>query len=140
MKSSTATRPMREAVTPARMESEPSEGPTERSSTMVSLAGSAPERRMMASSLVSSTEKRPEICPEPPRMGVWMTGAETTLPSSTMAKGLPTFFWVSFPNSSAPFWLKRKVTMGSPVRLSKAGWASTRSAPSTVARREVCTQ
>ena len=35
----------------------------------------------------------PVMIPLPPVMALWMTGADTTLPSSTMAKKLPTF-WV----------------------------------------------
>jgi hypothetical protein len=43
--------PMMPASLPASIESAPSEGPTVRSSTMVSLAGRAPERSWMASLL-----------------------------------------------------------------------------------------
>ena len=81
---------MMPASLPASMESAPSEGPTVRSSTMVSLAGSAPERSWMASVLALSTVKLPEIWPEPPRIGSRMTGADITLSSSTMANGRPT--------------------------------------------------
>ncbi len=33
----------------------------------------------------------PVMIPWPPVMALWMTGAETTLPSRTMAKKFPTF-------------------------------------------------
>ena len=57
-----------------------------------------------------------------------MTGAEITLLSSTMANGLPTFCCVASANLRAPVELKRKLTIGSLVRWSKPGCASTRSA------------
>ena len=63
-----------------------------------------------------------------------MTGAEITLLSSTMANGLPTFCCVASANLRAPVELKRKLTIGSLVRWSKPGWASTRSAPETSTR------
>ena len=90
--------PMTVAMTPARMESEPRLGPTVRSSTTVSLAGRAPERRTIARSVASWVVKRPEILPEPPRIGSLIPGAVTTLLSSTIAKGRPTFSRVSLPN------------------------------------------
>ena len=62
---------------------------------MVSGAGSAPARSRMARSLALCTVKLPEICPEPPRIGSRITGAEITSLSSTMAKGLPTFSCVT---------------------------------------------
>ena len=72
------------------------------------------------------TVKLPLIWPVPPRIGSRITGAEITLLSSTMAKGRPTFSWVTLPKRLAPAASKRKVTTGSPVRLSKPGCASTR--------------
>jgi hypothetical protein len=102
MNTSTPLNPMIEAMMPARIESEPRLGPTVRSSTTVSLAGSAPERSTIARSLASWVEKRPEIWPEPPRIGSLMRGAETTSLSSTMANGRPTFSWVSLPKRNAP--------------------------------------
>ena len=62
---------------------------------MVSGAGSAPARSRMARSLALCTVKLPEICPEPPRIGSRITGAEITSLSSTMANGLPTFSCVT---------------------------------------------
>jgi hypothetical protein len=56
-----------------------------------------------------------------------------------MAKGLPTFSAVNLPKRREPFWLKRKLTTAW-LFWSKLGCASVRSAPSTVARLEVCTQ
>ena len=131
MKPATATVPIMPAVSPASMELAPSEGPTVRSSTIVSLVGSAPERSWTARLLADSTVKLPEICPEPPRMGSRMTGADKTLLSSTMAKGEPTLSLVKRPNLRAPDWLKRKEMIGSLVRESKPGCASTRSSPET---------
>ena len=75
----------------------------------VSLAGSAPERSSTARSLARCTVKLPLICPVPPRIGSRMTGAEITLSSSTMAKGRPTFSWVTLPKRLAPAASKRKV-------------------------------
>ena len=66
-------------------------GPTVRSSTIVSFAGSAPDRSWMASVFALSAVKLPEICPAPPRMGSLITGADSTLLSSTIANGLLTF-------------------------------------------------
>ena len=48
--------------------------PTTRSSTIVSLAGSAPERSWIASWLALSTVKLPLIWPEPPRIGSRIDG------------------------------------------------------------------
>ena len=78
--------------------------------------------------------KLPVIWPVPPVIGERMTGAEMTLPSSTMAKGRPTFSVVTCPNFWPPRRLKRKVTSGSPVCWSKLCCASTRSSPSTMTR------
>ena len=42
---------------------------------------------------ISVTEKPPEppvMIPSPPVIALWMTGAETTYPSRTIAKKLPT--------------------------------------------------
>ena len=69
---------------------------------MVSGAGNAPARSRMARSFACCTVKLPEICPEPPRIGSRITGAEITLLSSTMANGLPTFSWVASANLRAP--------------------------------------
>ena len=80
---------------PWRSSPAPRPGPTVRSSMMVSGAGSAPARSRMARSLALCTVKLPEICPEPPRIGSRITGAEITSLSSTMANGLPTFSCVT---------------------------------------------
>src|SRR3546814_12186756 len=45
----------------------------------------------MASALALATEKLPEICALPPRIGSLIDGAESPCPSSTIAKRLPTF-------------------------------------------------
>ena len=100
----------------------------------VSGAGSAPARSRIARSLADCTVKLPEICPAPPGIGSRMTGAEITLLSSTIANGLPTFCWVASANLRAPVELKRKLTIGSPLRWSKPGCASIRSPPETSTR------
>ncbi len=57
------------AVMPALIESAPRLGPTVRSSTTSSVAGSAPARSRTARSLAVSGVKVPEICPVPPVIG-----------------------------------------------------------------------
>ena len=101
---------------------------------IVSGAGSAPARSRIARSLALCTVKLPEICPEPPRIGSRITGAEITSLSSTMANGLPTFSCVTCANLRAPLVLKRNETIGSLVRWSKPGCASVRSPPDTSTR------
>jgi hypothetical protein len=54
--------------------------------------------------------KLPVICPEPPVMACWMTGAVITWLSSTMAKRLPTFLEVMSPKVMAPRVSNLKVT------------------------------
>ena len=101
---------------------------------MVSGAGSAPARSRMARSLALCTVKLPEICPDPPRIGSRITGADITSLSKMMAKGLPTFFWVASANLRAPEVLKVKLTTGSLVRELKLGCALVRSPPDTSTR------
>src|SRR5207237_8545190 len=119
------------ASAPVAIESWPRPGPTVRSSMIVSGAGSAPARSRIARSLAACTVKLPEICPEPPVIGSRITGAEITSLSSTMAKGCPTFSNVAWANLREPALLKRKLTIGSPERWSKPGWASVKSPPET---------
>ena len=57
-----------------------------------------------------------------------------TLPSSTMANSLPTFFAVAEPKRLAPAESKRNVTTGSLVRPSVDGWESIRVSPETMTR------
>src|SRR5665811_1454242 len=97
-------------------------------------AGSAPARSRMERSLALWTVKLPEICPEPPRIGSRMTGAEITSLSRMIANGLPTLSCVTCANFRAPLVLKRNETIGSLVRWSKPGCASVRSAPETTTR------
>ena len=117
------------SVTPARIESAPRLAPTERSSTMVSFAGSDPARSRMARSFALCTVKLPLIWPEPPRIGCRMTGAEITTLSRMMANGRPTFLVVTWPNFCAPPPVRRKFTTGSLVCWSKPACASARSSP-----------
>ncbi len=69
------------------MLSAPSSGPTLRSSTTVSGAGSAPARSSTARSVAEAAVKLPLIWPRPPVIGSRITGALITLSSSTMANG-----------------------------------------------------
>lgn len=78
---------------------------------------------------MSSTVNEPLIWPEPPVIGSRMTGADNTLPSSTMAKGRPTFRLVISANWRAPALSNRNETIGSCVRWSKPARASTRRSP-----------
>ncbi len=80
-----------QASRPASMLSCPSSGPIVRSSRKVSSAGSAPARSSTARSVDSSTEKLPVMMPDPPGMWLWITGAEITSSSRTIAKGEPMF-------------------------------------------------
>ena len=89
MKTATARPPATAATLPARIESDPSSGPIVRSSRKVILAGSAPARSSTARLVELSTVKLPVMMPEPPPICDWITGAEITLLSSTMAKGWP---------------------------------------------------
>ena len=81
----------------------------------------------------SSGVKLPVMIPEPPAMCAWITGAEITWLSRTMAKGLPMFSAVYWPKAAPPEGLKRKVTAGRPF-WSKEGWLSTSCSPVTTAR------
>src|ERR1700730_15096045 len=65
---------------------------------MVRGAGRAPARSRIARSFACWTVKFPEICPEPPRIGSRITGAEITLLSRVMANGFSTLGLVSFAN------------------------------------------
>ena len=134
MKTITIAAPTYDEILPLAIESAPRPGPTVRSSMMVSGAGSAPARSRMERSLALSTVKLPEICPEPPRIGSRMTGAEITSLSRMIANGLPTLSCVTCANFRAPLVLKRNETIGSLVRWSKPGCASVRSAPETTTR------
>ena len=133
MNTMTATNAINPAILPAWIESAPRSGPTVLSSRILSGAGSAPARSTTARSLASATEKRPVIWPEPPRIGSRMTGALTTLPSSTIANGRLTLAWVVSPNRLAPAESKRNVTDGRPVS-SNDGCASTKRSPLTITR------
>ncbi len=100
-----------------------------RSSTICNGTGNAPARSSADSELVSAAVKLPEICPEPPTIGSWMTGALITLPSSTMANCRPTLSMVIFANCLAPASSKRNDTTGRPVVLSSPLFAWTSRSP-----------
>ena len=80
---------MRAARTPLWMESCPSDGPTVTFWSTLTGAGSAPARRTIARSVACSSVKSPVICASPPEIRSWITGAEWTLPSRTIASALP---------------------------------------------------
>lgn len=105
-----------------------------RSSITVSFAGRAPARSKAARSFALSTEKLPEIWPDPPVMGSRITGADSTLSSSTMAKGLPTLARVISAKRAAPTVSNRKLTSGSLVLGSKPTRASVRRSPASSTR------
>ena len=68
--------PTMKELMPCRMESWPRDGPTVRSSTISTGAGSAPARRMIARSRASLISKLPVIEALPPPIRSWITGAE----------------------------------------------------------------
>src|SRR3546814_5768147 len=70
----------------------------------------------MASALALATEKLPEICALPPRIGSLIDGADSTCPSSTIAKRLPTFCDVTRAKVADPPESKRMVTTGRLLR------------------------
>ena len=76
MNTKTAAAEPRMAIMPWRMESAPREGPTVRSSRIVTGAGSAPARRTMARSRASSTVNWPVTTARPPGIRSLMRGAE----------------------------------------------------------------
>ncbi len=132
MKAITAISASTLAISPARTESAPRPGPTVRSSRISSGAGSAPARSKSARSRASCVVKSPVMTPLPPRMGSRITGAEITLPSRTMANGLPTFSLVAWPKRRAPTVSKLNETTGLPCW--NVGWASVRFSPETMMR------
>ena len=132
MKTMTSTTPTMQAVVPALIESAPRSGPTVRSSRMMSGAGKAPARSNSARSVADCTVKLPEMTPLPPRIGSRMTGAVITLPSRTMANGLPTFSFVASPKRRPPAESNLKLTTAS--LFLKVGWASTSRSPLTITR------
>jgi hypothetical protein len=95
-----------------------------RSSITLSATGSLPERSAIASWLALSTVKLPEICADPPRIGSLMRGAERTLPSRMIAKGLPTFSWVVRAKRRPPWLSNLMLTTGRPPCWSKPWVAS----------------
>ena len=130
MKTTIATVATIEAMMPARIESAPRLGPTVRSSTMVSLAGSAPARSRIARSLALSTVKLPLIWPEPPRIGSRIDRRRDHLVVEHDGEGPADIgFAVTSPNLRRRPVDRRKLTTGSLVCWSKAACASTRSSP-----------
>ena len=135
MKPITSRKPTASEIAPARIESAPSSGPTLRSSTTVSGAGSAPARSSTARSLADWALKLPLIWPRPPVIGSRITGALITWLSSTMAKRWLTLARVTSAKRRAPTELKVKFTTQSPVCGLVPARASVRSPPSTSTRR-----
>ena len=89
--STSSAKPIAEAVKPWRIESRPSDGPTVRSSSVVSDAGSEPLRSTSARSAACCCVKLPSIDAFAVDLGSLMFGAETTLLSRTMASWRLTF-------------------------------------------------
>src|SRR2546426_11615818 len=102
MNSTTAMAEAAMAIMPCRIESAPSEGPTVRSSSTVTGAGSAPARSTMARSRASSTVNWPVIPARPTGMRSLIRGADWSTPSSTIARWRPTFCSVISPKIRAP--------------------------------------
>src|SRR3954447_22593141 len=90
-------------------------------STRPRCPGSEPARSSIATLFASSRVKLPEIWPEPPVMGSRITGAEITLPSSTMANGFAIFSWVMWAKRRVPRPLKGNEPIGSFVALANPG-------------------
>ena len=103
------------AVLPCSIESRPSEGPTVRSSMISTSAGSAPARSTMARSLASSWVPLPVMMPRPSLILLWMTGAEYTDSSRTMAMRSPMCAPVMRLKSRTPSSVVEKLTMGWPM-------------------------
>ena len=82
------------------------------SSKISSGAGRAPALSKIARLLASSTLNPPSIWPEPPNIGLLMTGAEITSLSRIIAKGFPTFPEVAFAKYFPPTVSNLKFTTG----------------------------
>ena len=91
MNTSTPMKATIEAILPASIESAPSSGPIVCFCRNSMSAGKAPARNRTARLVLSSMVNEPEMIPEPPGIGSLIRGALITSPSSTMAKGEPTF-------------------------------------------------
>ncbi len=102
---------MSDAVTPCRIESSPSDGPTVRSSRISISAGSAPERRTSASASAFSAVNWPSMMPLS-RIWPLIDGADCTRLSRTIARRLPMFSPVTLENFSAPCALRKNSTAG----------------------------
>ena len=76
MKMKITTEEAKIAIIPWRIESAPSDGPTDRSSRIATAAGRAPSRSTMARSRAWSTVNWPVITARPPGMRSLMRGAE----------------------------------------------------------------
>src|SRR3972149_519911 len=107
MKTETASIPTTADVSPARMESAPSEGPTVRSSRYRMEAGSEPERRTRARSEACCRVKVPVMRPAS-SMRLWISATDWMRLSSTTASGRPTLRSVKGPKRAAPSRLKLK--------------------------------
>ena len=74
---------------PALILSRPNSGPIVLNSKTSISAGNAPLLSRIASLLLSSTEKFPDMIPDPPGMWLRIVGAEITTSSKTIANGEP---------------------------------------------------
>ena len=134
MNTSTPMKAINVAIWPARTASAPSEAVTLRRSSTVRGAGNEPPFSRFTSSEAEAMVKLPSMIPWPPVMALLMRGAEITLPSRMMAKGLPMFAAVVSPKRRAPWPSKRKPIAGR-LLWSVVTLALTRFSPETITRR-----
>jgi len=87
MKNATSSRPMAPATMLRFTESRPSVGSTRDDWITSSGTGSEPDFSWIASSFADFVVKLPSMIPVPVLKTVWMTGAETSLPSSVICTG-----------------------------------------------------
>jgi hypothetical protein len=109
MKTTTATEPHSAAWMPLWIESAPRLAPTVRSSSILMLTSSAPERSTLARSVASALVNPPSIWPRS-KIRERITGADITRSSSTTANCSLTCSPVILPKRCAPFMLNSKLT------------------------------
>jgi len=102
--------PITTAVVPLRMESSPNDGPTDRSSMILTGAGNAPARSIVARNFASSSEKFPSMIAFPFGIRERITGADCTTSSSTIARCLSIFTSVTRANIFPPSLLQQTET------------------------------
>ena len=132
MKATTAAMATASATTTVVAEVVPSAGSIERSSMMVSGAGSGPLAMMRARFAAPSASKSPERRPTPSVMAPFMREVEITWPSSRMAMVRPLFSRVKAASRSAASAFSTNSMKGSSLA---AGWAE---ATSIAVKRSSC--